>query len=364
MSSMLFLKDKLLIFIMTLSAYWYFSEDTPIIPILCTIIISGLNIYYKKPYFRLISVISYIFFCTLDSHFIYFSPVLMYDIAQNKESRLLYVLSTVCLLSAIYLEFYTFSDLLPILLMYAMSIYLKIKSTTLHNLRVLHYQSKYELEDTASFLEQKNKALLEKQNSEIRIATLNERNRIAREIHDNVGHLLSRCLLQIGALMVIAKKDDILYNGLSQIKETLTQAMNSIRSSVHDLHDESLDLETELHKIIDNFTFCHINFDYDIINAPNNDVKYSFIAIVKEALANVMKHSHATDVEVIANEHTTFYQLIIKDNDLSTSVISSSGIGLHNMEQRILSLDGQLSIDTTKGFKIFITVPKKKGNMP
>lgn len=38
-------------------------------------------------------------------------------------------------------------------------------------------------------------------NNEIRIATLSERNRIAREIHDNVGHMLSRAILQLGAIM-------------------------------------------------------------------------------------------------------------------------------------------------------------------
>lgn len=141
--------------------------------------------------------------------------------------------------------------------------------------------------------------------------------------------------------------------------------MNSIRSSVHDLHDESLDLKLELKKIIGSFTFCHINFEYDLTTSPDNEIKYSFIAIVKEALANVMKHSHATEVEVVVHEHPAFYQLVIKDNDLSHSNmahtnLSHSGIGLHNMNDRITRLDGQFSIDTTNGFKIFITVPKKK----
>ena len=48
-------------------------------------------------------------------------------------------------------------------------------------------------------LSQKNKALLEKQDYEIYNATLKERNRIAREIHDNVGHVLSKFILMLGA---------------------------------------------------------------------------------------------------------------------------------------------------------------------
>lgn len=359
---MLFLKDKLLIFIICLAVYGYFTGATFIVPVLCIIIVSGLNSHKEHLYVRTIGLIIYLICCLYRTEFIYFLPLIAYDIFKKKGAPFLHSLLLLCMLGGILFNYYSFSQLIPIFLAGLISVYLKQKTSTLDGLSRLHYESKNELESTASFLEQKNKALLEKQDSEIHIATLNERNRIAREIHDNVGHLLSRCLLQIGALMVLAKKDEVLYTRLGQIKETLTAAMNSIRSSVHDLHDESLDLETELNKLIQGFDFCHIHLDYDITTLPNNEVKYSFIAIVKEALANVIKHSHATEVEVLVHEHPAFYQLVIKDNDLSTSSISSSGIGLYNMQQRISSLNGQFSIDTTKGFKIFISVPKKKGN--
>ena len=361
---MIFIKDKLLLLLLSLATFWYFSDSTSMVPLLCIVIISGVNTYFDKLYIRCSSLLIYILLCGINNDFLYFTPLIIYDITKTQEARYLYSLIGICLLTALGFKRYLLFELVPIFLLYLISIHLKVKSSNFHELSVLHYRSKHELQDTAHSLAQKNKVLLEKQNSEIRIATLNERNRIAREIHDNVGHMLSRCLLQIGALMVISKKDEVLYNGLDQIKETLTNAMNSIRSSVHDLHDESLDLKTELTKLVDGFSFCHINFHYDISSHLSNEIKYSFIAIVKEALANVIKHSHATEVEVTLNEHPAFYQLIIKDNDLSTTHVSSTGIGLYNMQQRISSLNGQFSIDTTKGFKIFITAPKKKGSTP
>ena len=94
-------------------------------------------------------------------------------------------------------------------------------------------------------LSQKNKALQEKQDYEIYLATLRERNRIAREIHDNVGHMLSRSILQMGALITIHKEEP-LHGQLAGVGETLNQAMNSIRESVHDLHDESIDLRQSI----------------------------------------------------------------------------------------------------------------------
>ena len=75
-------------------------------------------------------------------------------------------------------------------------------------------------------LEQKNKELLEKQDYEIQVATLNERNRIAREIHDSVGHLLSRSILQLGALKAVHRQEPELNAQLDTLKSTLSQAMD------------------------------------------------------------------------------------------------------------------------------------------
>ena len=91
-------------------------------------------------------------------------------------------------------------------------------------------------------LGEQNLRLAQAQDNEIHLATLKERNRIAREIHDNVGHMLTRSLLQSGALIVI-NKDEQLREPLESLKSTLDSAMTSIRESVHDLHDDSIDLK-------------------------------------------------------------------------------------------------------------------------
>ena len=69
------------------------------------------------------------------------------------------------------------------------------------------------------------------------MATLKERNRIAREIHDNVGHMLSRAILQMGALSTVYEEEP-LHGQLLKVNDTLNLAMNNIRESVHDLHDD------------------------------------------------------------------------------------------------------------------------------
>ena len=99
-------------------------------------------------------------------------------------------------------------------------------------------------------LAEQNKRLFEAQDNEVHVATLTERNRIAREIHDNVGHMLTRSILQTGALQII-NKDEKLKELLAELKSTLDGAMTSIRESVHDLHDDSIDLKRVLSEMAD-----------------------------------------------------------------------------------------------------------------
>lgn len=117
-------------------------------------------------------------------------------------------------------------------------------------MRLIYLEKKYRsLRDTYQelllSLEAKNRDLLEKQDYEIKLATLNERNRIARDIHDNIGHVLSSTLLQVGALLAV-NPDGPMRESLLALKQTLSSGMDSIRQSIHDLHDTSIDLHNEI----------------------------------------------------------------------------------------------------------------------
>ncbi len=206
-------------------------------------------------------------------------------------------------------------------------------------------------------LESTNQKLMESQNAEVYTATLKERNRIAREIHDNVGHSLSSSILQVGALIAICK-DEHMKPILKTLKVTLDSAMDNVRSSVHDLHDDSIDLENALKDMLIDFTFCETKLSYSASKNILANVKYCFIAVVKEALHNVVRHSNATLVKVTIKEHPAFYQLLIEDNGRIKSSNKPAGIGLTNMKDRVVALNGIIRITNEQGFRIFISVPK------
>lgn len=219
------------------------------------------------------------------------------------------------------------------------------------------------LRDTATerdmLLRERNKELLEKQEYEIYIATLKERNRIAREIHDNVGHMLSRSILQVGALGTVHKEEP-LHAQLLSVNDTLNAAMTSIRQSVHDLHDEAIDLEQAVRECVremeENYS---ISIEYDMSREVPRKVKYCFITIVKEAMNNIVKHSNADKVTVILREHPGLYQLSVEDNG-SVSRGDGEGIGLVNMRERVQALGGTLHIRREQGFHIFVSIQKRE----
>lgn len=236
-------------------------------------------------------------------------------------------------------------------------------------------QSRDDSEEHALLLSEKNKALLEKQDYEIYAATLRERNRIAREIHDNVGHVLSRSILMTAACKII-NKNEALDPLLGNLEESLNGAMNSIRSSVHDLHDDAVNLEDAIKGLVKDFTFCPVTLTYDMSRQVPREVKYSLISITKEGLSNVMRHSNADSVNILLREHPALYQLCIEDNgtlgskipDIQTDADSnkmetvSGGMGLSNIRDRVKALGGTVQITQEKGFRIFVTIPKSGSN--
>ena len=94
-------------------------------------------------------------------------------------------------------------------------------------------------------MEIENLTILENREYEVKNAVLSERNRIARDIHDNLGHLLTRCILQLGAL-TLSVKDENLKSNLNSISNTMNLAMNEVRYSIYNIHSSSVNIDHEI----------------------------------------------------------------------------------------------------------------------
>lgn len=244
-----------------------------------------------------------------------------------------------------------------------LSLLLALTYNRFQRLKNLYQKSRDDSTELALLLKERNQTLLAKQDYEIYAATLRERNRIAREIHDNLGHSLTRSILITGSLK-ITNTDAALVSQLDVLEETLSSSMTNIRNSIHDMHDDSINLKEVISTLVKEFIFCPIDFSYECTYIIPTKVTFCFISIIKEAFSNCIKHSNATNVTLTVREHPGLFQLSLKDNGTPTNFSemeleeNSRGIGLRNMLERVHALNGYMRIDTHNGFYIFVTIPK------
>lgn len=228
-----------------------------------------------------------------------------------------------------------------------------------------------ELQERALALEARNRDLADRQDYEVELATLAERARIAREIHDNVGHQLTRASLQTEALRVVHAGEPGVAADFADVKHTVDEALQLVRASVHALNDNAANLSVQLERIVKGARSDggpQIELEVLAEHAPAN-VANCFAAVLREALSNTMRHARAQNVTVRCMEHPSFYQLIVTDDGAGATLANSrnavEGMGLGSMRERVEALGGTFTAGPragAPGWRVFATVPKQQGD--
>ena len=184
-----------------------------------------------------------------------------------------------------------------------------------------------ELQERTLALEARHRDLADRQDYEVELAILAERARIAREIHDNVGHQLTRASLQAEALRVTHADEPGVAADFADVKRTVDEALQLVRASVHALNDTAVDLSVQLERIVEGARSNggpQIELEVLTEHAPAN-VTNCFAAVLREALSNTMRHACAQTVTVRCMEHPSFYQLIVTDDGSGGAQASARG---------------------------------------
>ncbi len=333
-----------------------------VISLLCAFSLCCISFYVSKRIIVYILWITYFTACFFYKPLFFFIPLAAYDLPQKKTGVI--IGSCIVLIYATY-AYFNFIQFILVDVMCISAYILSYKTQNIEKSKADIFAHRDAQEEFKRVMEEKQRYLIENKEYEIHVATLRERNRIAREIHDTVGHVLSRSILMVGAL-ISTLKDEEIRKPLADLKLTLSSAMDTIRKSVHDLHDDAIDLKTAALSLIKEFRFCPVVLDYDISSTVEKDVKVCFLAIISEGLSNIAKHSNADSAAVHLWEHPALFQLCIEDNGkfqagtVEKRLSSSQGIGLENMGERVKALGGTIYFSHEKGFKIFVSVPRGK----
>lgn len=198
----------------------------------------------------------------------------------------------------------------------------------------------------------------------VQASAVNERNRIAREIHDTVGHTLTTVLVELEASRRLTGRDpDRAAEKLALAQGQVRDGLQAIRTSVRVLEDDRPLLnpydamETLLHDCVEN-TGISITTHIDKrigISMKTGEVLY---ACLREGLTNSLRHGHCTAVVFTLRHEGGGICFSLSDNGAGATVVTP-GFGLRAMQSRIEQADGSLHIQTEKGqgFSIHIKFP-------
>ncbi len=184
------------------------------------------------------------------------------------------------------------------------------------------------------------------------MATLEERNRIARDIHDSLGHSLVALNIQIEAALALWQDNaNKAKECMIEAKQLGSDTLKAVRESVALIRSEPLQsklLEAAIANLTEEFYRLTGILPESNINIPPNlphTLNTTIYRILQEGLTNICKHAQATAVQIQIQPTADGFELILEDNGKGFQVDSKrSGFGLQGMQERIVALGGWLEI--------------------
>lgn len=191
-----------------------------------------------------------------------------------------------------------------------------------------------------------------------------ERNRIAREIHDSVGHNLTGLIMNLEFCEKLMDIDTVkVKTQVQACKEIARVCLTEIRRSVQALKPQSVEqlpLIKSIEEVIENSRRV---FDLDIrltvegsIYKTTPDFNIVIYRAVQEAVTNSVRHGKATRIDIAISYSRRGFSLFIKDNGTGTGKFKM-GNGLKGMTERIKEFNGESGFYKNDGFMINISVP-------
>jgi signal transduction histidine kinase len=250
--------------------------------------------------------------------------------------------------------------------------------------RALRQQAEEGLRQAHDELEQKvRERTRELSEREVELRTLSaalltaqedERRRIARDLHDDVGQQLALLSIEIGALAGdLPTSIDHLSMRLRALQKRLVQVTHDLRRVSYELHStliEDLGLSTALEALCEEFgrvRGIHVQFDGDIDDATVDATTASvFYRIAQESMTNAAQHAGAHEVHVELQRTGETVELLVADNGagfVPEQKTGNGGLGLVNMRERMRLVNGTLSVKSQpgQGTTIRASVPLEKG---
>ncbi|SFE70065.1 sensor histidine kinase [Alteribacillus iranensis] len=202
---------------------------------------------------------------------------------------------------------------------------------------------------------------LEDANEKIsQMMVMEERQRIARDLHDTLGQKLSLIGLKSDlAGKLIEKNPENAKEEIKDIHQTARTALKEVREMVSDMKGTTI--KDEVIRVTQLLTAA--NIEVDMKGTPHLTdtpllVENVLSMCLKEAVTNIVKHSEASKCDIYMKESEDEVIMEIKDNGKKVDRDIVKGNGLRGMDERLEFVNGSLTIEVTNGMSLTIQVPK------
>lgn len=233
-------------------------------------------------------------------------------------------------------------------------------------LRLNEQSARIQAEELAQQLEIANHQLAEYASQAEELAATQERNRLAREIHDNLGHYLTIVNVQIEAAKVTCETDPSrALEALDKAQELARKGLSGVRESVAALRVSPVEkrpLKDAIAELVEESKASGISTEFNIIGKPKAVESKSALAlyrVVQEGLTNVRKHANASHVDIELDfSQADSIRLMLRD-DGAGAADTSGGFGLIGLRERVQLLGGEFKVETQpdQGFQIEVLLP-------
>ncbi|MCB9099463.1 MAG: sensor histidine kinase [Anaerolineales bacterium] len=203
------------------------------------------------------------------------------------------------------------------------------------------------------------------------LAVVEERNRLARDIHDGLGHYLTATTMQVqGARALLTTTDaatqaPAALDALSKAETLLQEALADVRRSVGALRTTPANQKPLPAAIGDLVAECRATTDADVrfdlrgaARPLSSPIELTLYRVAQEGLTNIRKHAQAKRVEVMLAYDLDKVNLTIGDNGRGMGE-SANGYGLLGLRERVQLVGGQVTIQTApeQGFRLEVEIP-------
>jgi NarL family two-component system sensor histidine kinase LiaS len=204
------------------------------------------------------------------------------------------------------------------------------------------------------------------------LATLEERNRLARDLHDGVKQQVFATTMQVGAARAVLDSDpSAARDHLNEAEKLARQAQTELDAILRELHPISLQDKGLILALKDHAADwsrandISTNFDVQGEGALSLEVEQALFRVTQEALSNIARHSQASHVEIqLALKSDEVFITISDDGKgFDRTTVEGKGVGLRSMRERVEALSGSLSVQSIpgQGTNVAARIPVPKG---